>query len=62
MIFTILRWMLIGTGEGASSHFESGGFLRSDESVGHPDVCFRNYNSANTFLDTIAFLSFDRYK
>ena len=54
--------MLIGTGEGASSHFESGGFLRSDESVGHPDVCLRNYNSANTFLDTIAFLSFDRYK
>lgn len=45
MIFTILRWMLIGTGEGASSHFESGGFLRSDESVGHPDIQLHFYPS-----------------
>jgi choline dehydrogenase len=33
-----LQWMLSGTGLGATNHFESGGFIRSDAGVRHPDL------------------------
>ncbi|KAJ8603101.1 hypothetical protein CTAYLR_006690 [Chrysophaeum taylorii] len=32
------RWMLAGTGLGATNHFEAGGFLRSRAGVEYPDV------------------------
>jgi choline dehydrogenase len=33
-----LEWMLMGTGLGATNHFESGGFIRSEAGVKHPDL------------------------
>ena len=33
-----LEWMLTGTGLGATNHFESGGFIRSEAGVRHPDL------------------------
>jgi choline dehydrogenase len=33
-----LRWLLTGTGPGASNHFEAGGFIRSRAGVRHPDL------------------------
>ncbi len=33
-----LEWMLHGTGLGATNHFESGGFIRSQAGVQHPDL------------------------
>jgi choline dehydrogenase len=33
-----LEWMLLGTGLGATNHFESGGFIRSEAGVKHPDL------------------------
>jgi choline dehydrogenase len=33
-----LEWMLKGTGLGATNHFESGGFIRSEAGVKHPDL------------------------
>lgn len=33
-----LQWMLSGTGLGATNHFESGGFIRSEAGVRHPDL------------------------
>ncbi|MBU3738459.1 MAG: choline dehydrogenase, partial [Rhodoferax sp.] len=33
-----LRWILTGTGLGATNHFESGGFIRSEAGVLHPDL------------------------
>lgn len=33
-----IRWMLSGTGPGASNHFEAGGFIRSRAGVRHPDL------------------------
>ena len=33
-----IRWMLTGTGPGASNHFEAGGFIRSRAGVRHPDL------------------------
>lgn len=33
-----LQWMLFGTGLGATNHFESGGFIRSEAGVQHPDL------------------------
>jgi choline dehydrogenase len=32
------RWLLTGTGPGASNHFEAGGFIRSRAGVRHPDL------------------------
>jgi choline dehydrogenase len=32
------EWMLLGTGLGATNHFESGGFIRSEAGVKHPDL------------------------
>ncbi len=32
------EWMLKGTGLGATNHFESGGFIRSEAGVKHPDL------------------------
>ncbi|OGB90622.1 MAG: choline dehydrogenase, partial [Burkholderiales bacterium RIFCSPLOWO2_12_FULL_67_210] len=32
------RWLLTRTGLGATNHFESGGFIRSDAGVKHPDL------------------------
>ncbi len=33
-----LEWILFGTGLGATNHFESGGFIRSEAGVKHPDL------------------------
>ncbi|MEO8855854.1 MAG: GMC oxidoreductase, partial [Burkholderiaceae bacterium] len=33
-----LQWLLFGTGLGATNHFESGGFIRSEAGVQHPDL------------------------
>ena len=33
-----LEWLLFGTGLGATNHFESGGFIRSEAGVKHPDL------------------------
>jgi len=33
-----LQWYLLHTGEGATNHFESGGFIRSRAGVQHPDL------------------------
>jgi len=35
-----LEWILNKTGVGASSHLESGGFVRSSPTVNHPDIQF----------------------
>ena len=32
------EWLFFGTGLGATNHFESGGFIRSDAGVKHPDL------------------------
>ena len=32
------EWMLLGTGLGATNHFETGGFIRSEAGVKHPDL------------------------
>jgi choline dehydrogenase len=33
-----LEWLVKGTGLGATNHFESGGFIRSEAGVQHPDL------------------------
>lgn len=33
-----LEWLLFQTGLGATNHFESGGFIRSEAGVSHPDL------------------------
>ncbi|MCB9948037.1 MAG: choline dehydrogenase [Rhodospirillaceae bacterium] len=33
-----VRWMVSGTGLGATNHFEAGGFIRSRAGVEHPDI------------------------
>jgi len=33
-----LQWLLLRTGLGATNHFESGGFIRSEAGVKHPDL------------------------
>ncbi|HEV3019761.1 MAG TPA: choline dehydrogenase [Burkholderiaceae bacterium] len=33
-----VRWLLTGSGPGASNHFEAGGFIRSRAGVRHPDL------------------------
>jgi choline dehydrogenase len=33
-----MQWMFAGTGLGATNHFESGGFIRSEAGVAHPDL------------------------
>lgn len=33
-----VEWILSGTGLGATNHFESGGFIRSEAGVRHPDL------------------------
>lgn len=35
-----LEWIANGSGLGATNHFESGGFIRTEESVAHPDIQF----------------------
>jgi choline dehydrogenase len=32
------QWLLLGTGIGATNHFEAGGFIRSNERVEHPNL------------------------
>ena len=34
----LIQWLLTGKGPGASSHLETGAFIRSDEGVPHPDI------------------------
>ena len=33
-----IEWLLFGTGLGGTNHFESGGFIRSEAGVKHPDL------------------------
>jgi choline dehydrogenase len=33
-----MEWMLFGAGDGATNHFEAGGFIRSRAGVPHPDL------------------------
>ncbi|KAK7505255.1 hypothetical protein BaRGS_00003417 [Batillaria attramentaria] len=40
MIRIGLQWFLTKTGEGATAHLESGGFIRSKSGLEHPDVQF----------------------
>ncbi|BCQ61336.1 hypothetical protein PBOI14_30860 [Pseudomonas sp. Boi14] len=35
-----LRWLLFKDGLGASNHFEAGGFIRSEQGLGWPDIQF----------------------
>ncbi len=35
-----LRWFLFHDGDGATNHYETGGFVRSDSDVEHPDLEF----------------------
>ena len=35
---TAIRWLLFGTGPGASNHFENGAFVRSRAGVQYPDI------------------------
>jgi choline dehydrogenase len=35
-----LRWALARSGPGATNHFEAGGFLRSNDTVGYPNLMF----------------------
>jgi choline dehydrogenase len=48
-----VRWLLTRTGPGATSHFESGGFIRSEAGVRHPDLQIHflpiavNYDGSN---------------
>ena len=37
---TALRWLLTRTGEGATNHFEAGGFVRSDSAATRPEIHF----------------------
>lgn len=34
------QWLFNQTGKGASNHYESGGFIRSDAGIEHPDIQF----------------------
>ena len=36
----VLQWLLLGSGPGATNHFEAGGFVRSNEEVDYPNVMF----------------------
>lgn len=48
-----LQWLLFNSGPGASSHFEAGGFIRSNPSVTHPNIQYHflpiamNYDGRN---------------
>ena len=35
-----LQWLLFKTGPAATNHFEAGGFMRSNETVSHPNLMF----------------------
>jgi choline dehydrogenase len=35
-----LKWLLFKSGPGATNHFEAGGFIRSNDDVGYPNVMF----------------------
>jgi choline dehydrogenase len=35
-----LQWLLFKSGPGATNHFEAGGFIRSNDEVGYPNVMF----------------------
>lgn len=47
------QWMMLGTGLGASNHFEAGGFIRTDDSALWPNIQYHflpvaiNYNGSN---------------
>ena len=41
-----IQWLTSHTGLGASSHLESGGFIRSREGLRHPDIQFHFLPSA----------------
>ena len=35
-----LKWLLFKSGPGATNHFEAGGFIRSNDEVGYPNLMF----------------------
>jgi len=37
-LFVGIEWTFLGTGVGATNHFEAGGFIRSEAGVEHPDL------------------------
>jgi choline dehydrogenase len=47
-----LEWLLFNTGPGATSHFESGGFIRSRAGVEHPDLQYHFFPMAITYYGT----------
>ena len=44
-----LQWLLSHTGLGATNHFEVGGFIRSDDSQGQPDIQFHFLPTAMSY-------------
>ncbi|XP_033755070.1 choline dehydrogenase, mitochondrial-like [Pecten maximus] len=56
MIRIGLQWFLTQKGDGATSHFESGGFVRSEEGLQYPDIQFHfKPGSTNNYGDEHAY-------
>ncbi|XP_033755860.1 choline dehydrogenase, mitochondrial-like [Pecten maximus] len=56
MIRIGLQWFLTQKGDGATSHFESGGFVRSEEGLQYPDIQFHfTPGSTNNYGDEHAY-------
>ncbi len=49
-----VEWILTGTGLGATNHFESGGFVRSEPGVLHPDLQYHFFPMAISYDGTSA--------
>lgn len=49
-----IEWLLTGKGLGATNHFESGGFIRSDAGVLHPDLQYHFFPMAISYDGTSA--------
>jgi choline dehydrogenase len=44
-----IEWLFLGTGLGGSNHFESGGFIRSEAGVLHPDLQYHFFPMAVSY-------------
>lgn len=44
-----IEWLVLGTGLGGSNHFESGGFIRSEAGVLHPDLQYHFFPMAVSY-------------
>ena len=49
-----VRWLLSGTGPGATNHFEAGGFIRSRAGVRYPDIQYHFLPLAVRYDGTVA--------